>query len=370
MKPNTAIHPVRRPARRRAFTLVEILVVIVVIAILVSILGVALSRAMSSSRSSLAVRQVQSIVQAIEAFHADFGYHPPLLINPPGAPEVGGFNQFVVPEAYRRGNPLAYEADLEAARWHSTVSLPTYLVGIGDVNCDGIVTYDDPATPNIVEPNYDTGVDGPGIRNPGPDRSWGGAANRQNQIAGRVPVPTGRVFGPYLDIGRLGSDLLFRRADRNAEGGGFNDDMYEFRDPFNNPIRYYRHWPTRNSAGDLAIGMPPVELRSPDSLAAHEEGDVARATDIDRALLSAPYAVLAAGEQSFVTDQVTNDFGETVTRTVPPFGDRVRNSAGALITLQTDTFNEFDPTALPAQHSEIILEQLRKFLASNARGGI
>ncbi len=313
-----APQPTRRPLPRRAFTLIELLVVIGIIGLLVSIVLVAGSGALSSSKKAQTERFLRTIADGLEQFKTDFGYYPPLLNPPPGAGVNQAGRALVVTEAF----PNAYVAgtgDLEVKRYYSVHSLSAYLVGVGDLNYGGKEIYDDGNATNGHEVNLDDGADGPGIRNPGPDRSWGGALARNGSTgetpeAGRpAPEQTGRTYGPYIDIAQ-GKGL---RVAREESAGGRRDEtadmehaakgMYFLTDRWDKPVRYYRHWPTKARTGPNAgrdgVSDAPLELLTHDAATQYGESDTVPA-QADQALLGAEFALLSAGEDSF--------FGETV----------------------------------------------------------
>jgi prepilin-type N-terminal cleavage/methylation domain-containing protein len=356
----------KRTNRRCGFTLVELLAVIGIIVVLMSLLLVALAGARRGAMTSQTTRQLASMSAAMDAFKSDFGWYPPLLVNnnEQGDPEELLDNDepmHIVPQArYRYGEGQYgtglddYRTVLAKARYHSTVSIAQYLIGAGDLNGDEIEVYDQPGTERI-EPNFDDGADGPGIRHPGAiDKSWGGGADRMLQVprggndeypdgtprlVAEVVPPRGRVYGPYLDPGLL-SDRLRRRK----------DGMFEIEDSFGVPIRYYRGFPTKEIAQNTRdLRVVPIELRSFDSFEAQENGDLALANDLDRELLGAEFVLLSAGASG--TGYLENADREAFPQRLgdpaggssepdfeflPPFGDFVRDDASVLQEVQPE----------------------------------
>lgn len=293
--------------RHHGFTLVEVLVVISVIAILISILGVAFSGALSSSKNVATQSLMRSIQIGIDQFNTDFGYLPPLL---DGAKHT----------LDSIDEPMDKREELIAHRYQSETTLATYLLGIGE-----LAPHDASLGPND-DPDRHDGVQGPGFRDPGPDRSWGGARERDNHR----PPRTGRTFGPYIDIGD-GEGVLRRvtLADLNIPAGGDEEDffpdgdedgsgadgvgdLFVITDRWDSPIRYYKDWPTRqdnNGVVEPSLDLIPFELRNAESLrqqlAVPRAGIIKAEPQLDQNLLRAPYALLSAGPNA--------DFGDTDT---------------------------------------------------------
>lgn len=361
MMPND---PGRSRRARAAFTLIELLIVVGVIGLLVGIALVALGGASRSAQKSQCVRLFQTVGQALDAFKTDVGYLPPLLYDPsyPGPPPAMGFNpsdgycpDFRVPEAivgpglpYANLNTLYSDSAMGPSpyRCFSEFSLTVYLAGMGDLDGSG-----DPNC-GATEPDrvygtsseIDDGAANIGFRDPGPDKSWGGAMSRGMQAAKRAKSSTGRVFGPYLDPG-----LLNDSAKLDLRSG-----LYSLHDPWGQPIRYYRNWPLKNLNGETGLRRVPIELRE----ARHIEAQIASMTnDADlrgeAPLLNAPYALLSAGKPSGF---------ECAGMARPNFGDITINM-GMCEPLQPDLSEEFNPSSLPADQQENLL----KALESNVR---
>jgi len=360
------INHTRHPVARRAFTLVELLVVIAIIGILVAILFISLGGAFSTAERAKSQTQVNTMVTALEAFYADFQYDPPLVAppkggnsNPPGirTPELDAaeFADFYGTTA---SNPAqAYQR----ARYHSEFSLPVYLLGMGDLNGDGRLVYDDRSTGNRVEPNEDDGLDNFGFRNPGEFRAWKRRGSGSSLVHESVGV--GREYGPYIEPGVI-KDFVQQRKFGND---GRPDDngqitMYVFVDPWGTPYRYYRNWPTRNASGDRSsVARIPVELRNPESVARQLEAtgianDDATCIELDRDALGARYMILGAGAKPEAID--VNG------KTIAPFGDVLGNrDTGATYTVPVDdpdfNINSIDTELKPF---------LRESVKSNVRG--
>jgi len=275
-------HP---PSRRDAFTLVELLVVISIITILLALGAVALTTGRRSAIKQGAVAQLQRIDTALESFKNDFNDYPPLVtIDGKGPFDAPMANDRLYRPDYQQGNESASVINdrLRDNRFASKYSLAVYLLGIGDLNGDGMRNYSESDMPN-----EDDGLDGPGFRDIGKDKFWGLA-----QDPNRAGVSnSGRTYGPYLDPADLGDLLVEERL------GGGTTGRYVINDPFGNPVLYYRNWTIRDDSPQRkpSILRVPVELRSLESLAAQRAGDDAAALDLDRKLLGADYGLLSAG---------------------------------------------------------------------------
>ncbi len=382
--------------RRRGFTLVELIAVIGIIVVLVSILLVAMGGARRSAQRAQTSRQLSSITTAMDAFKTDFGWYPPLLINNdeggnPTALLSNGASMYVVPEAAHLSglgtSTDDYRSAMSGARYHSTVSITVYLVGAGNLNGDldpnsggEWEVYDLPGTDRL-EPNFDDGADGPGIRNPGAlDKSWGGGADRSLQdpmnsangaypddgatrYKAQVAVPRGRVYGPYLDPGILG--------DRLVRGG---DAMFEIEDSFGYPIRYYRGFPTRNLADNQRdLSVVPIELRSFESFDAQMDGDISGANSLDQELMTAEFVLLSCGSaaKELFTAREAGVYerwvGPKDDGLVPPYGDIIRSHSNRLLRLQKEWGDLADKGTLDTDLETIGLDNLGWALESNVR---
>lgn len=278
------------------FTIIEMLVVIVIIALLVAITGVVYSRVMTGARRSATENFLRNMAQGIEQFHADFGYYPPMLDDD---------EEHLQPDHPQRLTVVAASDDpvehYEENRYFSVYTLPIYLLGMGDLNGDEVL---DAA---------DDGVAGPGFRDPGPDRSWGGARERIYDAADPAdsthkPASTGRAYGPYIDVSS-GRNFMEEPAHK----------LYKFVDRWDTPIRYYTAWPKTDAVDPTirTLARTPVELRTAESLLDQAGTDVAE-THLDPDLLNAPYALLSAGPDA--------DFGER-TAEGESIGDRPQDDS-------------------------------------------
>ncbi len=284
----------RPSAGRRAFTLVELLTVIGVIAILIGLLLTGLSRAYRYARESQTSRLMQNVGSAIETFRTDFNYLPPLLVDPefdPIAATSTSRRNFRVPESMiGPGLPFSSFDDILVAtstrtvpfRFNSDYTIATYLVGLGDTDgstFDGDMSNDGD--------DIDDGAPGPGIRAPGPDRSWGGGMDRQMQSAKRAKSQAGRVYGPYLDVASLGKNL-----DRDASTG-----LFRVLDSWGNPIRYYKGWYTRSATdpSQPSVGRVPIELRTVRGVEYQFASGGTADLTLEQSVLGAPYMLLSAG---------------------------------------------------------------------------
>jgi len=321
-------------ARRSAFTLIELLVVIAVLALLVGIAGVVYTNVVAGSRRAATQQFMRGLTVAIEQFYNDFGYYPPLLAPDGMVNSNQGWNvespqpqeldeiDFVAPIAQNDPNSA-----LRNARYMSLVSLPLYLMGVGDLAPTDYQPDDDPA-------RHD-GVAGPGFRAPGADKAWGGARTRDDRT--HRPSFTGRTYDPYMDVG---SGRNWRRiADFRAvaattdEDPAFDDpellepearQFFTFEDQWGGVIRYYRSWPTRDieDTSLRTIDRIPIELLQESTLTAGFDADENFQTALERDLLNSPYALLSAGPDG--------KFADTRTPTTPELAGEEGFVAGSL----------------------------------------
>ncbi len=280
--------------KRRGFTLTELLVVIAIITLLLAIGSIGITAGRRSARNAAALQHLTRIEQACEAFKGDFNDYPPLVS------KIDGSNAMTRPDYQRPGETSAVVRQrLQDQRYSSIYSLAVCLVGVGDLNDDGVQNYGESDALN-----EDDGVDGPGFRAIGADRFWGLAQNPMRDAVSN----SGRVYGPYLDPADLG-DLL--DGERETTNGPIL--RYVINDLNGEPIRYYRYWPIKDSAGRASLKRIPAELRSAESLAAAKAGDDDRANELDRGLLGAEFAILSAGydgqtgDNSHPTNQLDQD---------------------------------------------------------------
>src|SRR5690606_22594422 len=241
----------RRSIPARAFTLVELLVAVFVIVLLLGILIPASTLVLSRSREASNRALLQTLADGAYAFNQDFRYYPPLLAPDPSDPTRMYAPDHTVEPPVPGGRTAAERYDdLRDIRWHSVVTPAVYLLGVGSLAPTG----GDQPWVNPNDPNYENrhdGAEGLGIRNPGPDRSWGGAVSRDNHR----PTFAARVYGPYVDpkIGetqvrpvRL-TDFTYR-SDLTPPLSQSHIDMMGLSvivDRFDEPIRYYKDWPER-----------------------------------------------------------------------------------------------------------------------------
>jgi len=348
-------HATNRP-HPPAFTLTELLAVTVVVFILITLVTVVSTSVISGSRAARDLAQLNSISQAIETFETDFGYIPPLI---PRTDADGNVLEGVAtPTVLAQTSGDTARDILIANRYMSEYSITVYLLGIGRFDTDA--PQNDRGL-NAGESGYrgHDGAAGPGIRNPGRSRCWKDPADLASNTLDHQVTSTGRVYGPYLDLGAVEQALAF-----DEERG-----LYTIADTWGTPIRYYAGWPTRDpddpaNPDRVSIERTPVELWNPELLDEYLQTVVAAGepftdidTSVDPALVSADYALLAAGDNP---DKVLDLQGDPI----PPFGDRVRSEAdGSTVTIElgNDGRLNFPPASTNA------LPQVRRFLESNVR---
>lgn len=337
---------------RRGFTLLEILVVVVIVGIIVAVLLVAMSATIGSARAASAERQLSSVAVAVEAFHNDLGYYPPLLVYEDSGWRIGSRFDFDAPsDADKVANSVAEDGVivpeslpnprvvpvLRQSRYSSEYTPAVYLLGAGDLN----TRVGDSGSQRTGQPNAgantddDDGAAGPGIRLPGPDRSWGGAADRSRSR----PQKTGRVYGPYLDPGSLGDNLQVESA----------TGLFKILDPWGQPIRYAINWPTRDpDNNEASVARLPVEFRSFSAVERHiENGEPA--LEFEREALTARFMLLSAGPNR----EVRPDGAPR-----PVFGDR-KADAEEMSPFIQNLENDFDPGTLSREEQEYLLDALK-----------
>ncbi len=294
---------------RRGFTIMEVLVVVGILALLLGLAVATFQGVIGGARTTKTEYILSTIGQSVELFYNDFNYYPPLLEDNWRSPD-----ERLTSLTARVTGQGATENPLTRARYHSIFTLPIYLTGQGDINGDMILTYNPDAADadpsDAKKRNLDDGNDGPGLRDPGPDKVWGAARRR---ITANVRPPTsGRVYGPYID---MESDTVVRRAridPFSEEGSDFppsfedaelmeREGLFVFQDPWGKPIRYYRNWPTTvtGTTDEPSLNRIPIELVKPQALLISDEPDPSS----DPELMRAPYALLSAGEDGFFGDR-------------------------------------------------------------------
>lgn len=310
-------------AGRRGFTLIELLVVVGVIVALLALGLTAGTAARASAKRSAGERLLQAVAQGLEQFKADHGYYPPLLNPDPAGVLPGALVSESLPDAFLGSGP----DPVLRANYRSDISLSAYLMGIGDLNGDRKQEY------NISsgEPNLDDGVNGPGIRAPGPDKSWGGARLRAAglpTVATDPPIPPqdGTVFGPYFNVSNTKSLKRMTASDELADPLHRLEGMALITDGWGNAIRYYRHLPT-GFAQEPTLEDVPAELLSPDAAVVFANPNRPSSqpvpATVDSPLLHAEFVLLSAGPDGRFGDR------ETETANVDPQTPRFLTAGGA-----------------------------------------
>jgi type II secretory pathway pseudopilin PulG len=343
------------------------MVVVGVIAVLVSILLVAFGAVRTSAQQTIAQRLVTTVGNAVESFEREVGYLPPLLVydKDPGGRILLG-NQppindndpsLAVPEAkYPEVSQASLlREELEGTRWGSEFTLPAYLIGTGDID-----NSETPGTGTVGRNDAnDDGQAGPGIRDPGADRSWGGGGSngRELQRTERTSIKIGRVYGPYLDPAQLTDHLKL-----DVKTG-----MFKLTDTWGQPLRYYKGWAreSRNAPIKESIDHTPVELRTAEALE-FQINDLQQRADLslERPIFAARFMVLSAGRPVRFGD------GD---EPIPLFGDRVIDGStsasdlGGLPSIQ-DLSAPFNPGTLGSSpEGDSVRDWLLKNLKSNLR---
>lgn len=335
-----------RRGSRRGFTIVELSVVIVIIGVLVSILLITLGKVFRSTEEIGAERQLRAIADAISQFETDMGYFPPLLapddatwaLGDP-APTDSARRLVVVPESLA-GNTST--ARLRQTRYGSEYSLAVYLLGAGDLNGrvgeagSSLSTVPNPGANN----EHDDGAPGPGFRNPGPDRSWGGATDREKNN----PTKFGRSYGPYLDQSTLQDQLVVE-----PESG-----LFKILDPWGQPVRYYTGWPTVDATSKATtVARVPVELRSAEAVQAQIDEMGKANLELDRPALASQFMLVSAGRPT--------EFGAD-TKPLPTFGERKQTDRAVQI---QNLQNDFDPSTLSVDEQEYLVSRLESNIRVN-----
>jgi prepilin-type N-terminal cleavage/methylation domain-containing protein len=280
---------------RRAFTLVELLVVIVVIVLLIGITAPAFLGVRQGASRAATEATLNAVAVGIEQFEADHGFLPPLILDDPMVDET---SSDWATSIMARDDSLSR---LERERYHSMYSLAVYLVGIGEL---------DPTEAGgaALDPDRHDGHAGPGFRDPGIDRAWGGARQRTEDTH-RVET-SGRIYGPYIDVAE--GDRI-RPADPAEQDfpedmlpGSTSDGPWErmevVLDGYGNPIRYYRYWPTSVPASSSpSLLDAPAEIVDPDVLIQAPEDAMDFPASEDPDLVRGEFVLLSAGPDAQFT---------------------------------------------------------------------
>lgn len=330
----------------RGFSLIELLVVVVVIALLLGVILSVSRNVLGDAQRTQTERLLASIGQGLEQFYADHGYYPPLLNEnetkgswTPGTPDPDRLavadRPSIPPDPTSsdvrdssNSGPALPDADEEDRAYFNVYSLPIYLLGVGDLSGDG------PDTPDPSDHNEDDGVDGPGLRSPGDDKSWGGSRDRRphEDGGGQDPPREGRVYGPYVDLGS--SDGALKSIVEGTTVPEFEPYVGLFRivDRWGSPIRYYRGWPMRDSNGERTMEYTPNEIRDPEKLEAALSGPgtfADRMRALDSELVDAPFVLLSVGPDGFSGHRTPDDLSsldvEQVNDVLEEVSDNVRH---------------------------------------------
>lgn len=302
----------------RAFTLVELLITITIIVLLIGILIPASSLVLGGARESANQTLLRTLADGAYSFSQDHRYYPPLL-----APDIanGVAHEMYAADHTDSSRTATERRDaLEDIRWHSVTTPAIYLLGLGDLAPDASEISSPPGwLSDENDPNYENrhdGAEGLGIRSPGPDRSWGGAAGRALSEGGRPrhrPSFSGRVYGPYIDPSIGETQVRAARIEdfttRTLTSPPLTESdvgrmgMLVIIDRFDAPIRYYKDWPERDlSASPVATGEEPatlvdapLELIAYASIRDYRDEDDEPTRLADNGLIGSPAAFLSAG---------------------------------------------------------------------------
>jgi prepilin-type N-terminal cleavage/methylation domain-containing protein len=379
-------------ATRRGFTLVELLVVVGIIVLLVSLAVVGFSGVLGNARRASAQATVNTLGMGAEQFRIDHDDVPPLVTEvpgfdappPPGGGGLGGGGGGNAGEIRVPGMINDFTERREAyydARYYSEWTLPIYLLGVGDINGDGINDYSDEGVPN-----RDDGVDGFGFRDPGPILAW---KQRDPQVSDpddpdfyvHAPINAGRVYGPYIDTGQLDAAIIDPNGEVQRSGAleavptNNGGRLYRFVDPWGTPIRYYRNYLTIDPNTDLASSaFMPQELRgitsAEEMVTAYRTGlptdpaEMSSYAALDADVLAADFVILGAGEDA-------SAYRDANGRPVAPFGDVTINVNRQRVPLplrgSATMPQPFDPSMVFVEDDEVSLNTYLNMIRSNVR---
>ncbi|MEE2908564.1 MAG: hypothetical protein VX527_12125 [Planctomycetota bacterium] len=250
--------------RPNGFTMTEVMVTITIIIILISILVVTVGGVRETARVASTRSVMTAMSQATSRFREDTGYLPPVLDN-----DRGLVNAVPITSESRGDGSPKYLHDMQG--WYSFTSPAEYLIGYGGESLDGL--------------------DGLGIRNPGQDGIWGATLDANGNLqqcppsSNRQPDPSGRTYGPYLDLkdDKVIASLGWNAADGVWDTGsidpstgqpavffpgdaGYSRDAPKvIVDAWGTPIRYYRvTYPVGHVDGKFPSNYKPFPMGSGD----------------------------------------------------------------------------------------------------------
>lgn len=311
----------RSGSKRVGFTIVELLVSIGAVVLLMGLLIVGLQKGVFLAKSFADAQNARALKLAIDQFKQDFGFLPPLVkdrkfptdpsrwieANPfiagekriavylPAREQTGGFNK---DWQDLRGDNLTTDIRF------SNVALAYYLAGALDVPVHG--KDQDPKNIPI------DGVLGPGNVAPLIDGAFKVPAAIKDPEQKPVSKRTGRVYKPYVDLGKAGLRLIRDLEDKEGT-------KVELQDRNGLAFRYYR-W--KQGERGQTSGVPKIkdlkDLNVPVLV-----GDPAT----DPLLREAEFAIVAAGPNKLFGDESLSVIAQELGMSASDSEDRLRELA-------------------------------------------